>query len=111
MARTASISTRPTKIVRRKRATREKVKTGAKAERMAAVLESAVKLGLFLDKDGRIAGRVSTKLIRNAKERTGIENNTALIEFALASVALEDGFSESFKAARGQVDSELKLGF
>jgi hypothetical protein len=34
-----------------------------------------------------------------------------LIEFALATVALEDNFSEAFKESRGKVDPELKLGF
>lgn len=50
-------------------------------------------------------------LIKRAKARTGIETDTDLIEFALANLALEDKFAESFKAVRGEVDSDLKLGF
>jgi hypothetical protein len=34
-----------------------------------------------------------------------------LIEFALATVALEDNFAEIFRASRGKVDPQLKLGF
>lgn len=36
---------------------------------------------------------------------------TDLIEFALANLALEDKFAETFKASRGAVDPDLKLGF
>jgi len=50
-------------------------------------------------------------LVRQAKRQTGIETDTDLIEFALATVALEDNFAEAFKEARGRVDPELKLGF
>jgi len=49
--------------------------------------------------------------VRQAKRQTGIETDTDLIEFALATVALEDNFAEAFKEARGRVDLELKLGF
>ena len=34
-----------------------------------------------------------------------------VIEFALATVALEDNFAETFKESRGKVDPDLKLGF
>jgi hypothetical protein len=50
-------------------------------------------------------------LVRQAKRQTGIQTDTDLIEFALATVALEDRFAEVFKEARGKIDPELKLGF
>ena len=59
----------------------------------------------------RIGGRVSPALVEQAKARTGIETDTDLIEFALANIALEDRFAETFKAVRGTVDPGLKLGF
>jgi hypothetical protein len=34
-----------------------------------------------------------------------------LIAFALANVAFEDDFAETFKKVRGTVDADLKLGF
>jgi hypothetical protein len=37
--------------------------------------------------------------------------DTDLIEFALATVALEDNFADVFRASRGSVVPELKLGF
>ena len=76
-----------------------------------AVMSAARRCGLLQEKSGRIGGRVSPALVEQAKARTGIETDTDLIEFALANIALEDKFAERFKASRGAVDAELKLGF
>ncbi len=76
-----------------------------------AVMAAAERSGLLHEKGGRIGGRVSPALVRQAKAQTGIKTDTDLIEFALASVALEDRFAESFRAVRGTVDPDLKLGF
>lgn len=80
-------------------------------DRVEAVMRAAAQSGLLSEKGGRIGGRVSSALIRQAKRQTGIKTDTDLIEFALATVALEDNFAETFKASRGKVDSTLKLGF
>ncbi|RSU90246.1 hypothetical protein CA256_19630 [Sphingomonas koreensis] len=74
-------------------------------------MAAAQRSGLLHEKSGRIGGRVSPALVEKAKARTGIETDTDLIEFALANIALEDKFAEKFKAARGKVDPDLKLGF
>ena len=79
--------------------------------RFELVMEAAERAGLREKKSSRIAGRVSPALIEQAKMRTGIESDTDLIEFALANIALEDDFAEAFKASRGKVDPDLKLGF
>jgi hypothetical protein len=79
--------------------------------RFDAVMQAAEQSGLLNEKSGRIGGRVSPALVRQAKRQTGIETDTDLIEFALATVALEDNFAETFKESRGKVDPELKLGF
>jgi hypothetical protein len=76
-----------------------------------AVMAAARRSGLLTTKTGRIAGRVSPALIAQAKRRTGIVSDTDLIAFALASVALEDDFAETFKRSRGKIDPGLKLGF
>ena len=76
-----------------------------------AVIAAAQRCGLLQEKSGRIGGRVSPALVERAKARTGIETDTDLIEFALANIALEDKFAERFKAIRGTVDPDLKLGF
>jgi hypothetical protein len=79
--------------------------------RFEAVMQAAEQSGLLRQKSGRIGGRVSPALIRQAKRQTGIEADTDLIEFALATVALEDNFAATFRKSRGKVDPELKLGF
>ena len=79
--------------------------------RVEAVMAAAERSGLLQEKSSRIAGRISPALIRQAKEHSGIETDTDLLEFALANIALDDHFAESFKAARGTVDPALKLGF
>jgi hypothetical protein len=79
--------------------------------RFEAVMRAAEKSGLLNEKGGRIGGRVSPALVRQAKRQTGIKTDTGLIEFALATVALEDNFADMFKESRGKVDPKLKLGF
>jgi hypothetical protein len=80
-------------------------------ERFEAVTRAAEQSGLLKEKGGRIGGRVSSASVRQAKRQTGIETDTDLIEFALATVALEDNFSAVFKKSRGTIDPKLKLGF
>lgn len=79
--------------------------------RFEAVMRAAEKSGLLSERGGRIGGRVSPALVRQAKRQTGIETDTDLIEFALATVALEDNFADVFKKSRGKIDPKLKLGF
>jgi hypothetical protein len=79
--------------------------------RFEAVMRAAEQSGLLSEKSGRIGGRVSPALVRQAKRQTGIETDTDLIEFALATVALEDNFAKAFKESCGKVDPALKLGF
>ncbi len=74
-------------------------------------MQAAQRSGLLGEESGRIGGRVSSALVRQAKRQTGIDADTDLIEFALATVALEDNFAEVFKKSRGKIEPELKLGF
>lgn len=74
-------------------------------------MQAAERSGFLEEKSSRIGGRVSPALVRQAKRLTGIEADTDLIEFALATVALEDNFAEAFKQSRGTIGPELKLGF
>ena len=98
----------------RTKAVQRDVKTGqflVSKARFEAVMQAAKQSGLLSEKSSRIGGRVSPALVRQAKRQTGIETDTDLIEFALATVALEDNFAETFKKSRGKIDRELKLGF
>ncbi len=82
-----------------------------RGSQVEAVMAAARRSGLLQEKSSRIGGRVSPALVEQAKARTGITTDTDLIEFALANIALEDKFAESFKAIRGTVDPDLTLGF
>jgi hypothetical protein len=98
----------------RTNATQRREETGrlpVSKARFEAVMQAAEQSGLLGEKGGRIGGRVSSALVEQAKRQTGIETDTDLIEFALATVALEDGFAEVFRKSRGKVDPELELGF
>lgn len=59
----------------------------------------------------QVGARLPASLVREAKKRTGLTSNTALLTFALASVALEDRFAEAFDTAHGQLDRNLDIGF
>ena len=85
--------------------------TTSRGAQVEAVMAAAQRSGLLDEKSGRIGGRVSPALVERAKALTGIATDTDLIEFALANIALEDKFAETFKAVRGAVDPDLKLGF
>lgn len=81
-------------------------------KRVNAVVEAARLSGLIGgEKSGRIAGRVSPALVEEAKKRTGLESDTDLIEFALASVALKDDFPSAFRKLKGTIDPTLDLEF
>jgi hypothetical protein len=79
--------------------------------RFAAVMQAAEQSGLLSEKTSRIGGRVSPALVEQAKRQTGIETDTDLIAFALATIALEDKFAETFRKSRGTVDPDLDLSF
>ena len=74
-------------------------------------MSTAERSGLIGEKTGGIRGRVSPAVVKQAKRQTGIESDSDLIEFALASIALEDNFAEVFRESRGTVDPGLELGF
>lgn len=80
-------------------------------EIVEAVMRGATDNGLTRNKNGRIAGRVSSELIAEAKARTGLQSDTELVAFALATVALQDDFAETFRNTKGTVDPDLDLAF
>ncbi|WGR90682.1 hypothetical protein MTX26_35070 (plasmid) [Bradyrhizobium sp. ISRA443] len=87
-----------------------KTRVGA-ASRVTAIMTAAEHSGLLGEKRARIAERTSPELIQRAKQQTGIATDTNLIEFALASLALDDNFSETARKTMRSVDPDLKLGF
>jgi hypothetical protein len=50
-------------------------------------------------------------LVARAKKRTGIHSDTALIEVALASIAVADDYADWLLSRRGAVVNEAELEF
>ena len=78
--------------------------------RFDRVLEGVRVLGFLERKTESVTARINPDLLRLAKERAGIEANSALVELAIANLAIEDGFPEAFVRVRGRVPSDLDLG-
>jgi hypothetical protein len=85
--------------------------SAGKKSRFDAVMGAAERSGLLAGKSARISGRISPTLVEEAKKRTGIAGDTELIEFALASVALDDSFGKTFRKTQATIDPKLKLGY
>lgn len=67
------------------------------------MFKAAEQEGLLGPKDGMIAGRVPSRLLRRAKQRSGANSISELIRYALVKVALEDDFGRQLVARKGRV--------
>ncbi len=63
------------------------------------------------EKDAKVSGRIHRTLLDAAKRRTGIASETALLEYALAKVAMEDNFVEELARLRGTLEQDIDLEF
>ena len=79
--------------------------------RVHSVLKAADQAGMLGEKSHRIGGRISPALVEQAKKQTGIEADSELIEFALASIALDDHFGRVLREVEGTVSPDVKLGY
>lgn len=79
--------------------------------RRRMILKAARTSGLLGEKDGRIAGRIPKALVKAAKERSGIQSDSELIEYALATVAMEDDFGRKLLAREGSIPQDIDLEF
>ena len=84
--------------------------TGPLRRRFALVLERARTLNLLERKTESVTARINPDLLHIAKKSTGVEANSALVELAIANLAIEDGFPEAFERARGRIPADLDLG-
>ncbi|MFZ3584720.1 hypothetical protein ACOI1H_21565 [Loktanella sp. DJP18] len=82
---------------------------GAMRRRFAIVLESVRDRSLLERKTETVTARINPELLRLARERSGVESTSALVELAIANLAAEDGFPEAFSRARGRVPADIDL--
>ena len=80
-------------------------------DRFEAVMDAAKQSGLLGDKSRRLGVRVSPKLVEQAKSRTGISADTDLVEYALASLAIDEPYGFVLEELRGTVDPDIDLDF
>ena len=78
----------------------------------ATSLVIADKQGLLRGKRTQVVrGRMPEALVTRAKKRTGIDSDTALIEVALANIAVAVNYADWLLSRRGTIASEAKLEF
>lgn len=58
-----------------------------------------------------IRGRMTEALVSEAKKRAGIKSDTALIELALANIAMSDNYGEWLLSQSGTIDPEIDLEY
>ena len=76
------------------------------------ILDEAKAAGLLGgEKTAHVSVRTTSALLAAAKERTGIESTTELIEVALAAIALPDPVAAFLKKTRGKLGRDHKLEY
>ena len=74
------------------------------------VLRTAKAAGYFSGaKSERVGGRVSHRLVAEAKAKSGIQSQTELLEYALSKVALEDDFGKKLVARKGTIPEDVEF--
>ena len=83
-----------------------------RSSKLRDVMVIAEKEGLLRGERNQVVrGRMPEALVARAKKRTGIGSDTALIEVALASIAVAKRLRGLAAFRRGAVDSEAELEF
>ena len=71
----------------------------------------AEKEGLLRGETQVVRGRMPKALVARAKKRTGLDSDTALLEVALANIAVEDDYADWLLSRYGTVSREVDLEF
>jgi hypothetical protein len=58
-----------------------------------------------------LRGRMPSRLVEQAKKKTGIQSDSKLIEAALVNIVVEDEYADWLLAQRGTVNKDLDLEF
>ena len=83
-----------------------------RSEKFKNVLVLAQEKGLLRGaRTKMVRGRMPEALVEKAKDRTGIQSETDLLEVALANLAVADDYPEWLLSRRGAVDADIDLEF
>ena len=84
----------------------------ARSGRLREVMTIAEQEGLLSgERTLVVRGRMPRALVARAKNRTGLNSDTELIEVALANLAVEDDYVDWLLSQRGTVSPEVDLEF
>lgn len=80
-------------------------------DQVSAIMADAADKGLLDSSKDRVDADVDARLLAIAREATGIQTKSELLEFALAYLALDYNFMRAFEDMRGTVDPSVQLGY
>lgn len=60
-------------------------------------------------KSERVGGRLPKRLILAAKEKSGIQSQSELLEYALSKVALEDDYGKKLLSLKGSIPDDVEF--
>jgi len=102
-----------------KKSTRSPAKRGTPSKALDPVVAAKVRFAFQVLTEGRklagarsrrLSARVDPGLIEAARQKTGIGNNSDLINAALAVIAAPDDFGPWFAAQSGRLPPDFELG-
>lgn len=83
-----------------------------RSRKLGEVMVIAEKEGLLTGRRTHmLRGRMPQALVRRAKERTGIDSDTDLLELALATIAVQDDYVDWLLSQKGTISHEVDLEF
>lgn len=86
--------------------------SATRTEKLRESLTIAEEQGLLAGERTQIVrGRMPRALVARARQRTGIDSDTELLEVALASIAVADDYADWLLSRRGTVPPEIDLEF
>lgn len=87
-------------------------KPSASSRRLGDALSIAEEQGLLSGvRTLTVRGRMPSRLVEQAKKKTGIQSDSKLIEAALANIVAADDYADWLLAQRGTVRKDLDLEF
>jgi hypothetical protein len=97
--------------IRARRSTK-RAKRPARSHRVGDALFIAEQQGLLAGtRSFTVRGRMPSRLVEQAKKKTGIRSDSKLIEAALANLVVADEYGEWLLRQRGTVSRDLDLEF
>jgi hypothetical protein len=79
--------------------------------RRRVIVSEAEQAGLLQGHRARVGARIPEKLLESAKLNSGLSSTTEVLEYALAKIAIEDAWVDTFVSLRGSVPPDIDLEY